>query len=190
MHTNKRGAASFGTIVAIFGSILIALGIAWLIAQNWHQMHAALKIIILLAVTSAAYISGIMFRVRDYSGIGEALLILGALLFTLSVFLIAQIFATSVSWQGKSWLWFLAFGGVLLASYILQSNLSYTIAIAEYVIWVFTQTFAFFEKTGRLDASGGLILTVFFVISGILVGLIAAETWRLKRRELKSGGTI
>ena len=43
---NKKG-ASFGTIVAVFGSILIALGIAWLIAQNWHQMPAPLKIIIL-----------------------------------------------------------------------------------------------------------------------------------------------
>ena len=52
---NKKG-ASFGTIIAVIGSILIALGIAWLIAQNWHQMPSPLKIIILLLVTASAYL--------------------------------------------------------------------------------------------------------------------------------------
>ena len=55
---NKKGDASFGTIVGVIGSILIALGVAWLIAQNWHQMPAPLKIIILLGATSAAYAAG------------------------------------------------------------------------------------------------------------------------------------
>ena len=40
---DKKG-VSFGTIVGVFGSILIALGIAWLLAQNWHQIPAPLKI--------------------------------------------------------------------------------------------------------------------------------------------------
>ena len=61
MQFNKKG-ASFGTIVAVFGSILIALGVAWLIAQNWHQMSAALKIIILLIAISGAYIAGNMLK--------------------------------------------------------------------------------------------------------------------------------
>ena len=115
MLANKKG-ASFGTIVAVFGSILVALGIAWLLAQNWHQMPAPLKIFILLAATGGAYTAGTIFRVKDYSGIGKALLVLGALLYTLSIFLIAQIFSTSTSWQGQAWLWLLAWAGVLAAS--------------------------------------------------------------------------
>ena len=80
MLNNKKG-LSFGTIVAVFGSILIAVGVAWLIAQNWHQLPPVVKILILLAATSAAYISGTIFRVKGHQGISKSLLILGALLY-------------------------------------------------------------------------------------------------------------
>jgi len=73
MMFNRKG-ASFGTIVAVFGSILIALGVAWLIAQNWHQIPSPIKIIILLAATSGAFFAGTVMRVKNYSGIGKALL--------------------------------------------------------------------------------------------------------------------
>ena len=36
---DKKG-ASFGTVVAILGSILIALGFAWLIMKNWHYFNS------------------------------------------------------------------------------------------------------------------------------------------------------
>jgi len=164
---NKKG-ASFGTIVGVFGSILIALGIAWLLAQNWHQIPAPLKIIILLGATSAAYVVGTIMRVREYTGIGKALLVLGALLYTLSIFLIAQIFATSTSWQGQAWLWLLAWVGVLASAYIFDSSASLVIGLIEVCVWLVIQFIAFAEKMSYYNQSYG-ILALYFLAMGILV---------------------
>ena len=164
---NKKG-ASFGTIVAVFGSILIALGVAWLIAQNWHQMPAPLKIIILLGATGAAYTVGTVMRAREYTGIGKALLVLGALLYTLSIFLIAQIFATSTSWQGQAWLWLLAWVGVLASAYIFDSSASLVVGLIEVCVWLVIQFIAFAEKMSYYNQSYG-ILALYFLAMGILV---------------------
>ncbi len=167
MLTNKRGAVSFGTIVAVFGSILIALGIAWLIAQNWHQMPSALKIIILLAATSGAYVAGTILRIKNYPGIGKALFVLGALLYTLSIFLIAQIFSTSVSAQGIAWLLLLAWAGVFASAYIFDSSASLIVALIEFMVWLAVQFVAFIELS-RQDTSFG-VLALYFLATGILV---------------------
>ena len=173
MFFNKKG-SSFGTIVAIFGSILIALGVAWLIAQNWHQMSATLKMIILLIATSGAYIAGTMFRVKKYFGIAKALLALGALFYSLSIFLIAQIFFTSTSFQGQAWLWLICWVGVLAASYIFDSSISLVIALWEFVIWLFIQFLAFAgnDLFSIFDSGRGLkfgILAFYFLATGVLV---------------------
>jgi len=165
MLINKKG-ASFGTIVAVFGSILIALGVAWLIAQNWHQMPAPIKIIILLVATSGAYAAGTILRTRDYSGISKALFILGGLLLTLSVFLIAQIYFTSSSPQGIAWLWMIAWIGVLLSAYVLASPEMHWIVIAEFAIWVIYQEIAFFGNRNY-------ILSALFLINGLATAFTA-----------------
>ena len=174
MHIDKKGAASFGTIVAIFGSILIALGFAWLIAQNWHQIPALLKIIILLGATSAAYVAGTMLRVHNYEKIAGALLALGALLYSLSIFLIAQIYFTSASFQGQAWLWLICWVGVIAAAYIFDSSISLVIALVEFVIWLFVQFLAFSinDLFDVIDSDGEItlgILAFYLLATGALV---------------------
>ncbi len=180
MLSNKRG-ASFGTIVAVFGSILIALGVAWLIAQNWHQIPAAVKIIILLTATSLAYTAGVIFRVREYTGIGKALLVLGALLYTLSIFLIAQIFFTSASMQGTAWLIFLSWIGVLVTAFLFESSASLVVALIEFFVWIWYQFFAFATSCSRSgfrgpNEGGCFILAGSFLSIGILLSLAVAFT--------------
>src|SRR3989338_9118946 len=166
MLNNKKG-VSFGTIVAVFGSILIAVGVAWLIAQNWHQLPPLVKILILLAATSAAYISGTIFRVKGHQGISKSLLILGALLYTLSIFLIAQIFSTSTSFQGTAWLLLLAWIGVIAAAYLFDSSASLVIALFEFIIWLVIQFIAFMEAKDDMISPG--ILAFYFLTAGILL---------------------
>ena len=165
---NKRGNVSFGTIVAVFGAILIALGVAWLIAQNWHQIPSALKIIILLSATSSAYVAGSMLRIRDYATIGKSLLVLGALLYTWSIFLIAQIFFTESSLQGTAHLILIAWVGVLIAAYALDSSASLVVALAEIVVWLSLQFFAFYEK---FNPSFGLLAIIYLAIGVLLYGM-------------------
>ncbi len=163
---NKKG-LSFGSIVAIIGSILIALGVAWLIAQNWHQMPSPIKIIILLLATTGTYFAGTMLRINKYPGIGKALLVLGALLYTLSIFLIAQIFSTDATIQGTAWLLLIAWIGVFILSYIFQSSISLVVALIEFLVWIVIQFIAYSEAAKDLLSPG--ILAFYFLIVGILL---------------------
>lgn len=167
MH--KRG-SSFGTTIAVLGSTLIAVGIAWIIAQNWHQLSSAVKIIILLAATALAYAAGVIVREREYVGIGKGLIVLGGLLYTLSIFLIAQIFSTSVSLQGTALLLLLSWIGVLIASYVFDTAASMVIALAEFLVWMNVQFFAFYE--GLFDMPlFGLLALLFLSCAALFYGL-------------------
>src|SRR3989344_3869029 len=55
---------SFGAVVATIGSILIALGIAWLIALNWAGMPSALKVLIWISLQYFSFVE--LFR-GDFS---------------------------------------------------------------------------------------------------------------------------
>src|SRR3989344_2907562 len=109
---------TFGTFLAIFGAILIGIGIFWLIAQNWHQIPSVAKIVILLVAVSASFAIGTSLENNGSIKIGKVLYLLGSILYTASIFLIAQIFSTSTTTQGLAWLFLLALIGVIIAAYI------------------------------------------------------------------------
>ncbi|MBI2576961.1 DUF2157 domain-containing protein [Candidatus Woesearchaeota archaeon] len=161
----KRG-ASFGTIVAVFGTVLIALGFAWLIAQNWHQFANGVKIAILFAVIAVSFLSGGFFSRKGHAGIGKSLYALGGLFHTLTVFLIAQIYHFDVSIQGIAFLFLLSWLGVLLSAYILRSWPNLVIALVEFLVWLVVQFLAFSDFY-RMKAAPG-ILAFYFLFSGLL----------------------
>ena len=165
-----KQSVSFGAIVATMGSILIALGIAWLIALNWKEMPSALKVIILISLTISAYAAGVLFRINDYKKIGDALLVLGALLYTLSIFLISQTFHLATSLQANAFLLLLAWVGILIASYVFNSSPSLLIALSEFLIWISMQYFSFIRLSNKGFSIG--ILTIIYLVVGIgLYGL-------------------
>jgi len=166
----KRGTASFETIAAIFGTILIGTGVAWFVAQNWHQIPSAIKILILLGATAAAYSGGVVLRVREYPQVSKTLLILGALLSTLSIFLIAQIFFTGGSMQGVAWLWLISFAGVFAAAYFLEAYELAGIGALEFIVWVGVQGSAFMQ-----GISYQIILAMPFYILGLALGLLLTK---------------
>jgi len=161
---------SFGAVVATIGSILIALGIAWLIALNWAAMPSTLKVLILFLTTAGAYTAGVLFRTHDYEKIGGSLLVLGALLYTLSIFLIAQTFNLATSFQANAFFLLLAWVGILFASYIFDSSPSLVVALAEFLVWISLQYISFIESSGGSFSIG--ILAIIYLVVGIgLYGL-------------------
>jgi uncharacterized membrane protein len=164
------GNISFGSIVATIGSVLVALGVAWLIALNWDVIPAALKIVILVIATAAAYAGGVLFRTNDYENIGSSLLVLGALLYTLSIFLIAQTFNLSPSIQGTAFLLLLAWIGVTIAAYFFNSSASLVIALAEFLVWISFQYFSFANLL-RSDFAVGILAIIYLIVGVGLYGL-------------------
>ncbi|MAF34721.1 hypothetical protein CMO91_02655, partial [Candidatus Woesearchaeota archaeon] len=161
----KRG-QTFGSIVVIIGAILVGLGVAWLVAQNWHSIPAVVKIAIMIAVTAAAYISGVELKIHHYQHTAAALLLLGSLLYTWSVFLIAQIFSTSTTAQGIAWLGLLCWIGVLIAAYIFESKLSLILAFIQILQWMGAQFFAFMEASRAMFTPA--ILAYCVLLAGVL----------------------
>ena len=106
------------------------------------------------------------FRIKNYIGIGKALLVLGSLLYTLSIFLIAQIYSTDTTPQGIAWLLLLAWIGVFISSYIFASSASLIVALIEFLIWIIIQFIAFTESAKELVSPG--ILAFYFLFVGIL----------------------
>ena len=164
----KKQGTSFGAIVALIGSILISIGFAWLIAQNWHQIPSLLKIIILLGLTSGAFVAGTVLIKKDYLTVGKAILVLGSLLYTLSIFLIAQIFFVRGGWQGIAVLWLIAWIGVIAFSYIFDSSASLFIGLIEIIVWIVIQFLAFTEQT---TASLGILAFYFLALGVLFYGL-------------------
>jgi len=169
-ESTAERASSLGSTIATIGSILIAVGFAWLIASNWHQFPSILKVLILLFVTAAALIGGVLFRTYDYYKIGSSLIVLGSLLFTLTIFLIAQIYNLSAGMQGNAWLLLICWVGVLLIAYSLDSSSSLIIAMSEFLIWIMLQHWAFAESARNYSIFGPMALS-YLIVGVIFYGL-------------------
>mgnify|MGYP001558466821 CR=1 FL=1 len=175
---NTRGEVSFGAIVATIGAVLIGLGFAWLLTLNWADIPSVFKIIILVFATISAYGIGVFFRIYGYPKIGASLLFLGALLYTLSIFLIAQIFNLATSLQMNANLLLLSWVGIVFASYIFNSSSSLVIALSEFLIWISFQFFAFYEKENSFFGfpdvgvlSLGILAIIYLIVAVFLYGL-------------------
>lgn len=159
-------ASSLGSTIAVIGSVLIAVGFAWLIADNWHQFPSIVKVIILLILTSASIIGGVIFRNYDYDRIGSSLIVLGSLLFTLTIFLIAQIYNLASGMQGNAWLLLICWIGVILIAYSLDSSSSLIIGMSEFLIWIMFQHWAFAESARNYSTFGPMALS--YLLVGVL----------------------
>lgn len=157
--------SSFSSIVAIIGSILIGVGVLWLVADNWHAIPSAIKIIILLAAIAISFIAAVKLKEKAYNNTATAIFLLGAILYTASVFLIAQIFSTTTSIQGFAWLMLLATVGVIFASYIFESQIILTVGLIETLIWIIGQFMAFSEY---VQGSFGM-MSLWFLGAGLLL---------------------
>ncbi|MCB9359591.1 DUF2157 domain-containing protein [Candidatus Woesearchaeota archaeon] len=178
--TDKKS-ASFGVIVGIIGAILIAVGVFWLIAQNWHDIADPLKIIILVLFTAAAFTAGVLLKIKGYKITSHVLFILGSLLYTASIFLIAQIFNVDASLQGNAYLMLLAWIGVVVAAYIFDSAPSLVIGMAEFFNWISLQYFAFVETGGFRSVSFTVIVLLYLATGVLLYGLYLIHKTKILR---------
>lgn len=168
MALNKKGFGNFGTIVATIGSILIAVGIAWLLADNWHYLHSVLKIIILLGLTFSALFAGVQLKIKKYDKIGSTLIFLGSGIFTLSIFLIAQIYSLPQTLQMNSTLILISMIGVFLTAYMFNSSSSLLLGLVEMFFFTILQFVSFIEGT---EFSGAYIALIFLLLGIFIYGL-------------------
>ena len=86
--SERRGRAI--TALAVIGAVVGGLGIILFFAANWDAIPRAVRVAVLLATMVGAYGAGDLLRPRR-SAVGGALLLLGAITFGASLFLVGQI---------------------------------------------------------------------------------------------------
>jgi uncharacterized membrane protein len=168
---NGSGEKTFFNIIATIGAILIFVGFAWLIAKNWHQIPNFAKVLILVIATLSAFISGVILKENGSGGAGRGLITLGALLYILSVFLIAQIYSTSTTLQGTAWLLLMSWTVVMITAYALDSVENLLISLITFFIWLATQYGASIMETMPNNGPVIGVVLLFLGAGALLYGM-------------------
>lgn len=103
-------------IILVVATVLIGAGIFSFIAANWSGMDDITKVIVIVGSMLASYYAGYHIRENTpYQKTGNALLLLGNIIYGAGIFLIAQIFNIRANWPDGFIYWFLGTLGVAFA---------------------------------------------------------------------------
>jgi uncharacterized membrane protein len=114
-------------IIVTIGAILIGIGIFSFVAANWQGMTKAAKVLIIVIAMIASYTGGWFFRERwNYKKTGEALILLGAIIYGAGIFLVAQMFHIRGNWPDGFILWMI---GTIIMAFAIESFSLFYLAI-------------------------------------------------------------
>lgn len=155
----------FLSVISVLGSIFIGIGIIWIVASNWDGIPHFLKIIGLLGSTLGLLYVGyeVGFNKKSFPRTGHSLVLLGAILFGASIFLIAQIYNVEAHSSNLFLFWLI---GVIPLIYIFKSNLITLLSCIIFCFWF--NTFLLKDLNG-LDGKGIAFITFFYQTFGLLL---------------------
>lgn len=122
------------TILSIFGSILVGIGVILFFASNWRGIPKSLKLLIIL---SSIFITNLIgytlgYVKETYTKTGRAIILLGAILFGAGIYLVAQIYHFPANYPGGVLFWTL---GIMPIAYILQLNPILFLSCLLLILW-------------------------------------------------------
>jgi len=142
-HVVAQG-SGFGFLAyafSILGVLLLGSGIITYFAANWALMPKIIKLVILFGGMWAAYgIAAYLLRRGDSPHLGQAILLLGVMLFGANIMLIAQIYHIDSHYPDGVLSWS---AGALLAAYLLRSQPAMIAALGLGVLWTGMETLGF-----------------------------------------------
>jgi uncharacterized membrane protein len=137
-------AGFLASALGVLGAVLLGAGVITFFAANWGLIPKAAKLALLFGALWAAHAAAGWMLARDRaSRIGQALLLLGVMLFGANIMLIAQIYHIDAHYPDGVLTWAL---GALLAGWLLHSQPAMTAALALAALWTAMEGFDF-ERT-------------------------------------------
>jgi uncharacterized membrane protein len=135
------GARDLPLAFSMLGVLLLSAGVITFLAANWSVMPKVAKLAILFGGMWLAYAgAGYALRHGGAPQLGEALLLLGVILFGSNIMLIGQIYHIDAHYPNGVLLW--ALGGMATA-YLMHSQPAMITAIALATLWTGMETFGF-----------------------------------------------
>jgi uncharacterized membrane protein len=120
------------SILAIFGAILIGAGALSFVGANWADMSKGARLVVLFGSMWLAYAAAIWALQANRKFIGEALLLLGVLLFGANIWFVAQTYNINSHYPDGSLLWAL---GALVTALLAPSRAALVAALAIGSLW-------------------------------------------------------
>ncbi len=118
--SGQRARGRLVSILAIFGSLLVGLGVILFFAANWDEISRAARLALIVVGIPTVYGTGYWLKyVQSYHRVGTAVLLLAAILYGTGIHLIAQLYNFPVNDPKLVTFWFL---GVLPLAYLTRSQ--------------------------------------------------------------------
>ena len=129
---------------SILGVVLLGAGIITFFAANWSEMSKLSKLGVLFGSMWTAYITAYyLIEEKDYPYLGQAILLLGVILFGSNIMLIAQIYHIDSHYPNGVLIWSL---GGLLVAYLMGSQPAMVASTGLAILWTSMESFGF-ERT-------------------------------------------
>ncbi|MGO9586725.1 MAG: DUF2157 domain-containing protein [Limisphaerales bacterium] len=130
----EDGSGKFLAIVSIIGAVLIAAGIALLIAAHWNEIPRGVKIATGLLLMLGFHAGGWWLREvhGEYRKTGEALHWIGSCLFLANIALVGQIYNIVSRPPNAFLLWWL---GIAALPWLLRSKAQHVLLLIAFGIW-------------------------------------------------------
>jgi uncharacterized membrane protein len=124
------------------GAVIVGLGIILLFAYNWHEMSKFTKLLVVFGSLGLAHLVGISLFIQSerFRGLGEAITVLGIMLFGAGIWLIAQIYHIEEHFPNAFLLWGI---GAMLMAWTMPSVIQAIIAAVLFTIWASTECVEF-----------------------------------------------
>lgn len=122
-------------ILGMVGGALLLVGISLIIKANWEYIHDWVKIGGLLALLSGSYFAGWHLKIAKgtYPRIGDAWLMVGAVLFLLGIALVSQIFHIDSRPANGVLLWWV---GIAAVPWLTQARGAQLVSTTAGLIWL------------------------------------------------------
>jgi uncharacterized membrane protein len=130
----KEDGNRFLVIISFVGAVLVAAGIVLLIAANWDAIPRGIKLGAGLTLMLGTHAGGWWLREvkQSYRKTGEALHLLGSLLFLGNIALVGQIYHLSTRPPNAFLLWW---AGIAALPWMLRSKAQHLLALLAFGLW-------------------------------------------------------
>ena len=122
------------------GVFLLGLSVLLLVGYNWQHLTGFMKISVVLTTTAVVYGLGFFWGSRGCEVRSEVAFLLGAILYGVDIWQIAQVFHVTTHYPEGVWLW--AVGALLLAIGT-RSALTHLLAVVLLGIWMHMEMLGF-----------------------------------------------
>ncbi len=162
-------------IIVTIGAVLIGAGVFSFIAANWQDMVRPVKIGVILVSMLISYSLGWYLKEKvQLAKTGDALILLGAIIYGSGIFLVAQMFNIRANWPDGFILWMI---GSIAMAFAVESYPLFYLAIPLGIVALVGHPFGIFDSFGH---DPFLLTSSFLLLISTLVIFVAG--WVIRKR--------